>query len=239
MLEVKGLSVQFGAVKALTDVSLSLPASQVGTVIGANGAGKSTLLSCISGLVPASDGEVRLGEHELTSKIPPYGRGALGIAHVLEGHRVFGDQSVEDNLLLGALKEVQKRSQRDAVYQRMQEQFDRFPVLADRRTQQAATLSGGERQMLGMAVALMSRPALLMLDEPSLGLAPKIVDDTYRLIEQLKAEGLTILLVEQVASLALSVADYGWVLRRGQVVSEGTPAELRRGGQLEEAYLGG
>lgn len=239
MLTVTDVSVDYGPVRALDGVSLRLERGQVGTVIGSNGAGKSTLLKVISGLVESSGGAVELDGHERFQRQPAHKRLGLGIAHVLEGHRVFGDQSVHQNLMLGALDRYRSRRTRSEVVADAEAQYERFPILGDRRRQSAATLSGGEQQMLAIAVALMSRPSLLLLDEPSLGLAPKIVEDIFELIAALRDEGLTILLVEQLASLALQVADVGWVLRRGELVASGPAAELLGGLHVQEAYLGG
>lgn len=239
MLTVTDVSVDYGPVRALDGVSLRLERGQVGTVIGSNGAGKSTLLKVISGLVEPAAGTVELEGHDRFQRHPAYKRLGLGIAHVLEGHRVFGDQSVHQNLMLGALDRYRTRRTRSEVVADAEAQYERFPILGDRRRQSAATLSGGEQQMLAIAAALMSRPSLLLLDEPSLGLAPKIVEDIFELIADLRDEGLTILLVEQLASLALQVADVGWVLRRGELVASGPAAELLGGLHVQEAYLGG
>ncbi len=239
MLQVNDVSVSYGPVRALDGVSLTLQKGQVGTVIGANGAGKSTLLKVVSGLVSPSAGSVVLeGTGELR-QIPAHKRLRLGLAHVLEGHRVFGDQSVHANLLLGALAAYRSRAHRQQVLRDVDTQYERFPILGERRRQPAATLSGGEQQMLATAVALMSKPTVLLLDEPSLGLAPKLVDETFTLIAALRAEGLTILLVEQLASLALQVADQAWVLQRGRVVASGPARQLLGEMKVQQAYLGG
>ena len=239
MLSIENVSVSYGPVRALKGVSLSLERGQVGTVIGSNGAGKSTLLNVISGLVQPVAGSIELdGEGEI-HQLPAYKRLRFGITHVLEGHRVFGDQTVQRNLLLGGLERYRSRGRRREVLADVEAQYERFPILGDRRRQIAATLSGGEQQMLATAVALMSRPSLLLLDEPSLGLAPKIIEDNFQMIGMLRGEGLTILLVEQLASLALQVADVGWVLQRGHVVASGPASQLLGDMNLQEAYLGG
>jgi ABC-type branched-subunit amino acid transport system ATPase component len=238
VLAVSDVTVDYGPVRALEGVSLTLEQGQVGTVIGANGAGKSTLLKVVSGLVQPSQGTVALSGTDLLP-IPAHKRLRLGLAHVLEGHRVFGDQSVHANLLLGALGDYRSRARRPQVLAAVEEQYERFPILGQRRRQHAATLSGGEQQMLVTAVALMSRPRVLLLDEPSLGLAPKLVEETFALIGRLRAEGLTILLVEQLASLALQVADTAWVLQRGRVVASGPASKLLGEAKVQEAYLGG
>jgi branched-chain amino acid transport system ATP-binding protein len=238
VLSVEGVSVSYGPVQALDNVSLLLQRGQVGTVIGANGAGKSTLLKVISGLAEPSSGRVTLeGSGDIT-RLPAHKRLNMGIAHVLEGHRVFGDQSVHANLLLGALSRYRSRGKRAEVLADVEAQYERFPILGQRRRQSAATLSGGEQQMLVTAVALMARPAVVLLDEPSLGLAPKLVDETFKLIATLQREGLTILLVEQLASLALQIADQAWVLQRGTVVASGPAKKLLGEMSVQEAYLG-
>ncbi|WP_028922663.1 ABC transporter ATP-binding protein [Pseudonocardia acaciae] len=237
MLTVENISVGYGPVRAVRELSLELKPGQLGTVVGANGAGKSSLLKAVSGLVPVRSGTITF-DGERIEATPAHRRTELGIAHVLEGHRVFGDQSVEANLVLGALRRYRSRRARAEVRADVSAQYERFPILGERRAQLAATLSGGEQQMLATSVALMSRPRLLLLDEPSLGLAPKLVEETFRLITALREEGLTVLLVEQRASLALRIADYGWVLRRGELVAAGPPSELTEGAQLDQAYLG-
>ncbi|TQN43054.1 amino acid/amide ABC transporter ATP-binding protein 2 (HAAT family) [Blastococcus colisei] len=239
MLTVTDVSVNYGPVSALRNVSLHLQQGHVGTVIGANGAGKSTLLKVLSGLVAPSTGKVEFEGHGVVTQVPAHKRVRLGVAHVLEGHRVFGDQSVHANLLLGALDRYRSRAKRADVLTDVDAQYERFPILGQRRRQAAATLSGGEQQMLATAVALMSKPSVLLLDEPSLGLAPKLVDETFQLIATLRQEGLTILLVEQLAALALQVADEAWVLQRGSVVASGPAHELLGEMSVQEAYLGG
>ena len=238
MLELDRIRVTFGPVTALDGVSLKLAPGQIGSVIGANGAGKSTLLKAVSGLVAPNWGSIKLMGHEKAERVPAHQRLGLGVAHVLEGHRVFGDQSVEANLLLGALVRYRRPAQRAEVFEDLREQYRRFPILEDRRKQRAATLSGGEQQMLATAAALMSRPKLLLLDEPSLGLAPKLVEETFDLVEKLRDGGLTILLVEQHAARALAIADYAWVLQHGRVTIEGPPSELRGHDAVGDAYLG-
>ena len=238
MLAVDNISASYGPVKALDGVSLTLRSGQLGTVIGANGAGKSTLLKAVSGLVSPESGSISLRGEPL-DRTPAHRRVSLGVAHVLEGHRVFGDQSVEANLLLGALHRRRSGVPRAEVLADLDAQYERFPILGQRRRQRAATLSGGEQQMLATAAALMSRPSVLLLDEPSLGLAPRLVDETFELIAALRREGLTILLVEQLASLALQIADCGWVLRRGRVVASGAASRLLAELDVRGAYLGG
>lgn len=238
MLSVNNVSVTYGPVQALEAVSLNLERGQVGTVIGSNGAGKSTLLKVISGLVSPDTGSVALDGYGDIQQKPAYKRLRLGIAHVLEGHRVFDDQSVHSNLLLGALERYRVRARRQEVLDDVEAQYARFPILGDRRRQTSGTLSGGEKQMLVTAVALMSHPSLLLLDEPSLGLAPKLVEGTFEMIGALRDEGLTILLVEQLAALALQVADQAWLLQRGRVVSSGPAAQMLGDLHVRDAYLG-
>lgn len=238
MLELERVTVHYGAVCALRDVSLRVSAGRITAVVGANGAGKSTCLKVISGLVSPAGGQVYFADRPLLP-VPAEGRRALGIAHVLEGRRLFGDQTVEDNLLLGAYSRLtrHRRDQR-AVRADMQATLERFPILVERRRQLAATLSGGQQQMLLLAMALVSRPRLLLLDEPSLGLAPRIVQEVFAIIRALRDEGIAILLVEQMASMALSVADDGYVFERGQVVASGPADQLLRADRLSELYLG-
>lgn len=239
MLTVTDVSVSYGPISALQNVSLHLESGHIGTVLGSNGAGKSTLLKVISGLVAPSTGTVEIEGHGAVTHVPTHKRVRFGIGHVLEGHRVFGNESVHANLLLGGLDRYKSRASRAEVLADVEAQYERFPILGQRRRQAAATLSGGEQQMLATAVALMSRPSLLLLDEPSLGLAPKLVDETFQLIASLRGEGLTILLVEQLATLALQVADEAWVLQRGSVIAAGPANRLSKEMSIWEAYLGG
>lgn len=237
MIEVHDLVVEFGPVRALGGVSLSVGQGQIGTVIGSNGAGKSTLLKAISGLVKPTSGSIALTGHGDIGAVAGHRRPGLGVAHVLEGHRVFGDQSVEANLRLGAL--TRGRGHKAEVQDDIDQQCLRFPILGKRRKQLAATLSGGEQQMLATATALMAKPRVLLLDEPSLGLAPALVEQTFELIAQLRAEGQTILLVEQRASMALEISDVAWILVRGEVTRSGPAHEMLVEADLTEAYLGG
>jgi branched-chain amino acid transport system ATP-binding protein len=238
MLELEGVSVAYGAVQALSGVSLTVPEGAITAIVGANGAGKSTCLRAISGLAAAT-GDVRFSGSSV-SRVGAEQRRALGIAHVMEGRRLFGDQTVHENLLLGAYHRL-RRGDKRAVQADAAEMYERFPPLAEKRRVDAATLSGGQQQMLVIAMALMSRPKLLLLDEPSLGLAPKLVDQVFRLVADLQRGGLTVLLVEQLASLGLQVASVGYVFERGRVVGSGSAADLLRGdaaGRLSEMYLG-
>ncbi|HQZ23620.1 MAG TPA: ABC transporter ATP-binding protein, partial [Thermoflexales bacterium] len=217
MLELKDVSVQYGGIKALEGVNLAVNAGEVVTLIGANGAGKSTTLRVISRLVSPSAGKI-LFEGQDIARLRPDELVRMGVAHVPEGRRVLARQTIQDNLELGAYT----RANRAEIVASMDEQFARFPRLAERRKQLAGTLSGGEQQMLAIARALMSRPRLLLMDEPSLGLAPLIVREIFRIIEELRARGITILLVEQNARLALEHADRGYVLEAGRLITSGT-----------------
>jgi branched-chain amino acid transport system ATP-binding protein len=239
VLELRAVSVRFGAVQALSQVSLTVPAGQITAIVGANGAGKSTCLRAISGLVTPSEGEILFGGRPLRGVAAERRRG-LGIAHVMEGRRFFGDQSVENNLRLGAYVRI-RRGERNAVAADVDTMWEQFPILREKRQALAATLSGGQQQMLVIAMALVSRPKLLLLDEPSLGLAPKLVEEVFRLVTDLQRAGQTVLLVEQMASLGLQVASAGYVFERGRVAGHGPSQELLRGGtagRLSEIYLG-
>jgi len=233
MLELKDVSVQYGGIKALEGVNLAVNAGEVVTLIGANGAGKSTTLRVISRLVSPSAGKI-LFEGQDIARLRPDELVRMGVAHVPEGRRVLARQTIQDNLELGAYT----RANRAEIVASMDEQFARFPRLAERRKQLAGTLSGGEQQMLAIARALMSRPRLLLMDEPSLGLAPLIVREIFRIIEELRARGITILLVEQNARLALEHADRGYVLEAGRLITSGTGKELMSDERVRKAYLG-
>lgn len=233
MLELCNLCVNYGAIQALRGVSLTIAAGEIVTLIGANGAGKSTTLKAISRLVPIASGQLCYGSKSLLNCRPDQVV-HLGIAHSPEGRRVLARQSVLANLELGAYT----RSDRREIQADLQRMFTIFPRLAERRQQLAGTLSGGEQQMLAIARALMSRPKLLLLDEPSLGLAPAIVLEIFAVIRQLHAEGVTILLVEQNANLALQVADRGYVLEAGQLTLTGPARELLADERVRQAYLG-
>ena len=235
LLRIEDLRVHYGAVQALKGVSLHVQAGEVVTIIGGNGAGKSTLMRCISGLEPAAGGSVRFQGQDL-AVVPGHQRVALGIAQSPEGRQVFADQTVRDNLVLGA---YHRRASAAELEADIQAQFERFPRLGEREKQMAGTMSGGEQQMLAIARALMARPKLLLLDEPSLGLAPLIVKEIFATIRSLRTLGVTILLVEQMANQALAVADRGYVLETGRITLEGSGRELRRDPKVRAAYLGG
>jgi branched-chain amino acid transport system ATP-binding protein len=234
MLKLNSVRMAYGAIEAVKGVDLEVRAGEVVTIIGANGAGKTTLLKGIAGLERVAGGRVLLDGKDCTD-VPAHRRVGLGVALSPEGRGVFPDQSVRDNLLLGAYT----RGARDPrVQQALQRQFARFPRLKEREHQMAGTLSGGEQQMLAIARALMSEPRLLLLDEPSLGLAPLIIADIFRTIRELRESGLTILLVEQMANQALAVADRAYVLETGRVTAQGSGRELLNDPKVRAAYLG-
>nr|WP_211317460.1 ABC transporter ATP-binding protein [Sphaerotilus hippei] len=237
LLEVQDLSVAYGKIEALTGVSLTLGAGEIVTVIGPNGAGKSTLLGALMGVLPATRGRIRLEGREMDPAAADVGdRVSRGVGLVPETRALFASMNVEDNLRLGAFRFRQEPASRHA--RSLDEVYELFPRLKERRGQMAAALSGGERQMLALGRALMGRPRLLMLDEPSLGLAPLIVRDIFRIIVQLRRQGVSILLVEQNARAALEVADRAYVLELGRVVMQGPAAQLAGDPRIVEAYLG-
>jgi branched-chain amino acid transport system ATP-binding protein len=233
LLHVKDLSIRYGRVQALDQVSLDVHTGEVVTLIGANGAGKSTTLRSISRIVPIHSGRIAFDARDI-SAARPSDVVRMGIAQVPEGRRMLARQSVLDNLLLGAYT----RADAGEIQADIDRQFERFPRLAERRRQMAGTLSGGEQQMLAIARALMSRPRLLLLDEPSLGLAPLIVRGIFQIIHDLHAAGVTILLVEQNASLALQIADRAYVLEAGRLTIAGAAADLLTDERVRRAYLG-
>ncbi|MBP2231272.1 branched-chain amino acid transport system ATP-binding protein [Azospirillum agricola] len=234
MLSVTDLNVSYGPIRALRGVSMQVGAGEIVALIGANGAGKSSLLRGITGLVPAT-GQVLFKDAPIGGLTTPQ-RVALGIAMAPEGRQVFTDQTVHENLLLGGHL---LRRQPQRVEANIARFYDLFPRLRERREQIAGTLSGGEQQMLAIARALMSEPSLLILDEPSLGLAPIVTADIFRTLARLRSDGMTILLVEQMANQALAIADRAYVLEGGAVVLEGAAGALRRDPRIREAYLGG
>ena len=234
MLEVEGLEVSYGAVRAVRGVSLSVAEGELVTLLGANGAGKSSTIMAIAGAVRPAAGRVRLSGRDVTGARPER-LVRLGVATVPETRDVFPDLTVADNLRLGAFIRRRRTSEVAADRDRL---FEQFPVLAERANQPAGTLSGGEQQMLVIARALMSRPRVLFLDEPSLGLAPVIVERIFQMIAELKASGLTILLVEQNARKGLAVADRAYVMRLGRIEAEGTADEIAATSELKALYLG-
>lgn len=238
MLTVNNLYAGYGASEVLLGVSLEVKPGSVVALIGPNGAGKSTTMRAVSGLLKPTGGEVLLDGR------PVQGMDAsriamLGLSHAPEGRKVFGPLSVEDNLLLGAYSRLPKflgfRKQSAEDLERI---FELFPRLKERRLQSSGTLSGGEQQMLAIGRALMAKPKVMLLDEPSMGLAPVIVEEVFATIRRLKEAGITLLLVEQIARRALEVADYGYVMERGRIVVEGNPAELQKDERVLSAYLG-
>ncbi len=235
MLEVNGIQVNYGAIAAVRDVSLTLAEGELVTLLGANGAGKSSTLMCVAGALPASAGSIRLDGADVTAASPET-MARRGVATVPETRDVFPDLTVDENLQLGAYT---RRRDKGGVAEDREKMFDMFPVLAERSNQPAGTLSGGEQQMLVIARAMMSRPRILLLDEPSLGLAPTIVDKIFDMIARLKSQGLTILLVEQNASKALAVADRAYVMRLGRIAAEGTAAEIAAATDFKALYLAG
>ena len=238
MLRLKNINTWYGKVHALRNVSLHLSEGEIVTLIGANGAGKTTILNTISGVTPAADGEILL-EKESISSLPPDRVVSLGISQVPEGRQVFKPLSVEDNLELGAYLRYVGREGKEQIRKTKEEIFRLFPRLEERCQQMAGTLSGGEQQMLAIGRALMAKPKLLLLDEPSMGLAPLVVQEIFRVIEQLRDEqGTTVLLVEQNAKAALKLADRGYVLETGKVLLEGIASDLLKNREVERAYLG-
>ncbi|CZQ99171.1 abc transporter [Trichococcus palustris] len=234
MLKVKNLSVHYGMIQAIKDISFEVNEGEIVTLIGANGAGKSTILRTISGLVRPSAGEIEyLGQpihHMPTRKIVEQ-----GIAQVPEGRHVFKELTVQENLDLGSFTRKDKQN----IAADLEHVFERFPILSERKNQDAATLSGGEQQMLAMGRALMTKPKLLLLDEPSMGLAPIFIKEIFRIIQDIQKQGTTILLIEQNAKVALQIANRGYVLETGNIVLTGTGEELLASDEVQKAYLGG
>lgn len=248
MLRVEAVSVGYGRSMAVRDVSLTVEEGEIVTLIGANGAGKTSLLNAIAGVVPVKSGEIRLGENRLTG-LPSYETVRLGLAYVPEGRQLFGTMSVRDNLVLGAYTDCARTTlgnigplgwfvRRPAFQKNLDAVCGLFPRLKERMNQRAGSLSGGEQQMLAIGRALMSSPKMLLLDEPSLGLAPTLVRDILKLLLRLREEGITILLVEQDANAALKIADRGYVMERGRITIEGTTKELMNDDRVRQAYLG-
>lgn len=235
LLQVNDLHIHYGALEALKGVTLSVEEGEVVTVLGANGAGKSTLLRAISGLLPAREGEILFNGASL-SRTPAYDIVLRGISHAPEGRKVFSTLTVEENLNLGAFT---RRNRRGEVMLARDRVFELFPLLKDRRGQLAGTLSGGEQQMLAIGRALMSTPRILLLDEPSLGLAPILVHLIFDIIQEINRQGIAILLVEQNAHQALALARRGYVLETGLISAHGTSEELQSDRRIQEAYLGG
>lgn len=248
MLRVENASVAYGRIMALKEVSLVVNDGEIVTIIGANGAGKTSLLNAISGAVPLKSGRVSLDQRQI-SGLASHGTVRLGIAYVPEGRQIFGEMSVKDNLTMGAYTQCARNRLSTVAYiglflhshayqSNLETVFKLFPILRERLTQKAGSLSGGEQQMLAIGRALMSSPKMLLLDEPSLGLAPNLVKEILKLIVRLRDEGLTILLIEQDATAALKIADRGYVMERGRITIEGTAKELLGDDRVRQAYLG-
>jgi branched-chain amino acid transport system ATP-binding protein len=234
MLEVKDLQVYYGVICALKGISFEVNQGEIVSLIGANGAGKTTMMQSVVGMIPKKSGSVIFDGHDIT-KTPCHKVVKMGMTQVPEGRRIFQELTVYENLMMGAYTVRDQQQFKDDL----EAMFQRFPRLAERRNQIAGTLSGGEQQMLAMSRALMSHPKLLMLDEPSMGLAPILVDQIFDIIKELHAQGTTILLVEQNASKALEIADRAYVLETGSITLSGTGAELAESDEVRKAYLGG
>jgi branched-chain amino acid transport system ATP-binding protein len=235
ILAIENLSVSYGAIKALQDVTLHIHEGEIVTLIGSNGAGKTTLLRTISGLLKPASGKIIWGGSQSIAGLRPDLIVAEGISHSPEGRQVFSNLTVRENLLLGAYQQTN----RDEIHANMTRVYELFPILQERRNQRSGTLSGGEQQMLAMGRAMMARPRLLLLDEPSLGLAPLIVRRIFEIIRQINEEGTTIFLVEQNAHMALQVAHRGYVLQTGRVILQDAADKLAANPQVKAAYLGG
>ena len=232
-LEINNLVVHYGKINALKGVSLSVNSGDIVTIIGANGAGKTTLLQTISSIIKPTSGSVKYDGKNITGKRADNIL-KLGVAHVPEGRRVFTELSVEENLLCGAYLNSDKAETKRLI----EEQYELFPRLAERKSQDAGSLSGGEQQMLAIARGMMSKPGILLLDEPSLGLAPILVERIFDMITEINKKGTTILLVEQNANIALHVASYGYILETGKITVENTTEVLRSDDTVQKAYLG-
>lgn len=234
MLKIAGIDVYYGRVKALDQISIHIPPGKIVTLLGANGAGKSTTLRAVSGLLPAAKGRIEFSGQTI-SGLPAEAIVSMGIIHVPEGRQIFAHLTVEENLKIG----LYTRRDKYSFKSELESSLKYFPSLATRLTQKGGTLSGGEQQMLAIARGLMGKPRLLILDEPSLGLAPKIVADIFNIIRKLNEEGTTVLLVEQNANMALKTADYAYVLETGRVVMEGEARLLLKDDRIRRSYLGG
>ena len=232
LLKVSGLCVNYGHIEALKDVNVEVRKGEICSIIGATGAGKSTFLKAVSALVKPLKGTIEFEGEELPKK--PYKVVKKGVIHVPEGRRTFSGLTIEDNLLVGAYL-----SDKSKIREDLERQYDLFPILRERRNQFAGTLSGGEQQMLAVCRGLMSHPKILLLDEPSMGLAPIIVSQIYEIIQRIRESGITILLVEQNAKKALSICDYAYVLENGRIKLEGSGNDLLNSDDVRKAYLGG
>jgi branched-chain amino acid transport system ATP-binding protein len=233
LLDVKDLNVYYGVIQALKGISFHVDKGEVVALIGANGAGKTTTLHTLSGLIQAQSGEIKYKDKELT-KIKNHRIVSLGMAQVPEGRRVFAEMTVLQNLKMGAYT----RSDKNEMQETLQKVYKRFPRLEERKNQLAGTLSGGEQQMLAMGRALMSHPEIILMDEPSMGLSPIFVNEIFKIIEDVNKDGVTVLLVEQNAKKALSIANRAYVLETGKIVKEGNASELLNDESIKKAYLG-
>ncbi len=238
MLSIKNLEAGYGKVKVLHGISIDVPKSQVVTLIGSNGAGKTTTMRAVTGMIKPTAGEPTLAGKRIDGQ-DSYAIARLGLAHSPEGRKVFSTMSVTDNLLLGAFPRLTHHRARGDVSGDLERAMELFPRLKERRNQLAGTLSGGEQQMLAMARAIMLNPEIILLDEPSMGLAPILVEEVFKIISRLKSEGVTMLLVEQFAAAALNVADYGYVLENGRITAHGPAEKLKNDPAVKAAYLGG
>ena len=238
MLSIKNLEAGYGKVKVLHGISIDVPKGQVVTLIGSNGAGKTTTMRAVTGMIKPAAGEISLGSTRIDG-FDSYKIARLGLAHSPEGRRVFSTMSVSDNLVLGAFPRMTGSRPKGDVKNDLERAMELFPRLKERRNQLAGTLSGGEQQMLAMARAIMLNPEIILLDEPSMGLAPILVDEVFKIIARLKSEGVTMLLVEQFAAAALNVADYGYVLENGRITAHGAADKLMNDPAVKAAYLGG
>lgn len=234
MLKIENLEVNYGSISAIKSISINVEEGQLVSLVGANGAGKSTLLKTISGLINAKSGSITF-EGKNLSKVKPHDIVKMGIVHVPEGRRIFSGMTVEENLMLGAFT----RSDHQAIKEELEVIYKRFPILGQRKNQDAHTLSGGEQQMLAISRALLSKPRLLLLDEPSMGLAPLIVKEIFNIIKETNNDGVTVLLVEQNAKKALEIADYAYIIENGVLRLEGKAEDIINSDQVKELYLGG
>jgi len=248
VLRIDNASVAYGQITAVREVSLNVNDGEIVTIIGSNGAGKTSLLNAISGALPLKSGDILLDDKKI-SRLPSHKIVKLGLAYIPEGRQIFGAMSVQDNLTMGAYIQCSKKRfsslgysgwfmRRQDVQANLETVYKMFPILKERLKQKAGNLSGGEQQMLAIGRALMSSPKMILLDEPSLGLAPNLVREILKLIVRLRDEGLTILLVEQDANAALKIADRGYVMERGNITLEGTAKELLGNDRVRQAYLG-
>ncbi len=248
MLRIENASVVYGQVTAVREVSLTVNDGEIVTIIGSNGAGKTSLLNAVSGILPLKSGNIWLDDKRI-SRLPSHKIVRLGLAYIPEGRQIFGAMSVKDNLTMGAYVQCSKKRfsslgyvgwfmRQQDVHSNLETVYKLFPILKERLKQKAGNLSGGEQQMLAIGRALMSSPKMILLDEPSLGLAPNLVREILKLIVRLRDEGLTILIVEQDANAALKIADRGYVMERGQITIEGTAKDLLGNDRVRQAYLG-